>query len=181
MGAVTKREVRVRVAADVETVGLVDVLEGGLPQRARLPIDVEQLTEGAIADFSIRSLNAKKDDASDFYADLLQRSTVGWIASADVQRYFTFLQRVHVPLGSAKLEKWLYDGAAVLLGFYPPIHVRSVAATFEGVEDVRRTQRAALGVLRLALFFFPVLVCVDVGHRMRKRRRSALAPSVRPS
>ncbi len=159
-------------------VGIVDVLEGGLPTSRGRALDIEHLGAGAVEDFAIRSLNPKKDATSDFYDSLLDTSTVGWIAAADVRRYFAFLERVHVPLGAPKLEKYLCDGAAVLLGFYPSIQVASLDATFVGVGTARRTQRAALFVLRVAFVLLPAYAILEVVGFVRRRTRARAPASI---
>ncbi|MFQ5600813.1 MAG: hypothetical protein ACE5G2_09700 [Candidatus Krumholzibacteriia bacterium] len=154
-------------------VGLVDVLEGGIPATAGRPLDLADLQAGAVPDFSIRSLSGKHDASSEFYDALLDQATIGCIPGAQVNRYFAFLDKTYVALGSAKLEKYAYDGLAVVLGLYPKIFVDSIADTFAGHHAERRFYLGALWVLRSAVVILPLILLVELNtlHRTRRRAR----------
>ena len=83
---------------------------------------------------------------------------LAYIPASEVARYFRFLETVYLPLGSERLEKHLYDGLALMLGFYPTIYVPEYARLVEGREVEWLTYRSALWVLRSALVGLPLLM-----------------------
>jgi len=102
-------------------VGLVDLLEGGLPTSNGEPLDIEDLTRGSISDFEIRPLTRLQDKESPYYGDFLDNVSIGYIPAREIDHYFHFIERVYVPLGNDRLEKILYDGLALIAGALPNI------------------------------------------------------------
>jgi hypothetical protein len=68
-------------------IGLVDLLEGGLPMGGGEPLDIEDLTHGSIDDFSVRSLSGLHDDQSPYYGEFLDGVMVGFVPAREVDRY----------------------------------------------------------------------------------------------
>ena len=66
-------------------------------------------------------------------------------------------------LGHSQLEKYLYDGLAVLVGRFPKVRVASVSALFDGVEDVRFLMRTVLWLVRGLSLLVPLTVLVHLG------------------
>lgn len=161
--------------------GIVDVYEGGLPcSRGRL-LDVRDLETGGIEDFSLISLHPKKEDGSPYYGEFLDQCVVGRIPSAEVRRYFRFLDSVYLPLGNRRLEKYAYDGLSLLAGYYPTVHVGSVQDVF-GPYSWRPLFIGLLWLFRSALVLIPAaftweltsLLARVVQTRSSRRRSRAL-------
>ncbi len=141
-----------------EHVGIVDLLEAGLPVSASGYADIDALAAGPLADFRFELLNTETDGTPSFYGDYLDDVVLAYIPASEIARYFRFLETVYVPLGSERLEKHLYDGLALMLGFYPTIYVPEYARLVEGREVEWLTYRSALWVLRSALVGMPPLM-----------------------
>jgi hypothetical protein len=155
----------------IERVGIVDLLEAGLPVSASGYADIDTLAAGPLADFRFELLNSETDGISNFYGDFLHEAVLAYIPASEIAGYFRFLEAVYVPLGSERLEKHFYDGLALMLGFYPAIHVPDYERLVEGREVEWLTYRSALWVLRSALVGLPLLTLAALlGWR---RRRSA--------
>ncbi len=141
----------------IERVGIVDLLEAALPVSASGYADIDTLVAGPLVDFRFELLNSETDGVSDYYGDFLEDAVLAYIPADEIARYFRFLEAVYVPLGSERLEKHVYDGLALMLGFYPSIFVPEYARLVEGREVEWFTYRSVLWVLRSALVGLPLL------------------------
>jgi hypothetical protein len=99
--------------------GLVDLLEGGIPLMHGQPVTLAQLQRRPLHEVSVLPLNPRMDAGSDYYGDFLSDAVIGVVPAASVQRYFRFIEAVYVPLGNRKLERILFGGLAVLVGQFP--------------------------------------------------------------
>ncbi len=81
-----------------ERVGIVDLLEAGLPVSASGYADIDTLAAGPLADFRFELLNATTDGVSGFYGDFLNEAVLAYIPASEIARYFRFLETVYVPL-----------------------------------------------------------------------------------
>lgn len=133
-------------------VGLVDVVGRAIPLSDGRPLDVTDLGRGEIAGLVFRAIGSHDPRWERFYAGGFQSGVlVGRIPARGVDRYFRFLEASYVDLGlPPRLEKVIWDGAAVVLGFYPPIHVESLADARDGRTLRFLLLAASLWVLRLA-------------------------------
>lgn len=139
----------------MEQPAIVDVLAGGLPMTAGRPIDVDQLG-GPVRDFALASFNDRKPERSPYYGRFLEDSSVGVISGREVAAYYRFLETVYVPLGNQRLEKYVYDGLALLAGRYPEIHVPVTSADpLEGRQLEVRAHQGSLWILRSTAVAFP--------------------------
>ena len=80
-----------------------------------------------------------------------------------------FIDAIHVPLGNAKLEKYLFDGLAVVAGTYPHIYVRSVDQVFAGEGTRWFWLKVSLWLLRVWPCVFLLVLVYDVGWRRRRQ------------
>jgi hypothetical protein len=154
---------------DHEHVGVVDLIEGGLPRSAERFLDVADLREGAIPAFSLLSLSAQKDAESSIYGGFLDDTVVTYIPSNEAAEYFRFLEAVYVPLGNERLEKFFYDGLAVVLGFYPTIRAPQYDRLFRDHAAERAVYIAVLWIFRSAIVIVPLIVLFEL-FRWRQRR-----------
>ena len=150
---------------DPEAIAIVDLRAGALPLSGDRPIDVADLAAGPIESFGFAQLNPGGEDSSRYYGPPLEQAVVGVIPGEEVSRYFRFLESVYVPLGSARLEKLGYDGLAMLLGFFPTIHVDDTARLLEGRALETAWSRGALWILRSALVIVPLFVLLELFAR----------------
>ncbi|MGH0032248.1 MAG: hypothetical protein ACQGVC_20850 [Myxococcota bacterium] len=147
-----------------EWVGLVDVLAGGLPTKGDRPLDVADLT-GPIADIDFVVWNGRPGLSEAFFRELPEDVVIGWIPRHEVERYFSFLEWVVVPLPSARLEKYVYDGLALLLGVFPRIYVTDAAPLRDAGGLQWEFFRAALLCFRSAVVVIPLLVWLEWRER----------------
>ena len=103
--------------------GLVDVLEGGLPRENDTFIDLPMLQQKHLSHPSIMPLNGRKDDESSYYGDFLNNAAIGVVPREEIARYYAFIDRIYIPLGSKRLERVIYSGAAIVFGRYPHTYV----------------------------------------------------------
>jgi hypothetical protein len=108
--------------------GVIDLLEGGLPSKRENFLKIQDLISEDKKDFTITSLNTSHDERSTYYEDdFLSNSVVGVMTSEEVESYFSFLDKYYMDLGNVKIEKYVYDLAAVIFGKYPTIYVTEKA------------------------------------------------------
>lgn len=144
---------------------LLDVLAGGVVVEQGLPVDLPEIRRGA--DLGIHHFAVGRNDfwpRHDFHDPV-----AGVIRSGDVERYFDFLDRVVVPLGSRRLEKYVFDGLALLMGTLPPIYVDAASGLLDGHRLTAVRFRAAAWTLRSALLVLPILLLLLVGREVRRR------------
>lgn len=145
-----------------EHVGIVDVLEGGIPCSGGKFLDVADVSKGAVSDFSIMSLNAEKDNESSYYGSFLDNTSIGWTSADEVNRYFRFIERIYVPLTNYKVEKYAYDGLALIAGFLPKIRVTCAADLFGKYKLERIFFIFSAWILRMAVFLIPLVIFYEV-------------------
>ncbi len=151
-----------------DAVGVVDMLQGALPlTRGRL-VDLPDLVAGPIEEFRFALLNPGGEDSIEYYGEFLDTAVVGVISTAAIARYFRFLERVYVPLGNERLEKLVFDGLAIVMGFYPAIDVVEVDRLFAGRRLERAGYRTALWVFRSAIVIFPLFVGLELLARRER-------------
>jgi len=150
-----------------EQLGLVDPVYGGLPQVGDRALDVATLDTGPVEGFTFRPLNAAGRYPGKVYREDLETAVVGYVPRSEVRRYYRFLEAVFVPLGHEKVEKYLYDGLALVLGFLPHVYVpryEDLMANY-GVESA--LHRTALWTLRSTLVLVPFLIALETARWLR--------------
>jgi hypothetical protein len=114
-------------------VGLLDVLNAGVPVTTSGPIDLYELRGSE--ELSVLALNSRRMPQNVYYDPQFLRDTIdGCISRSEIEAYFAFLDRLYVPLGSEMIEKYAFDGLALVFGAYPRIAVTKQAfdTLFEG-------------------------------------------------
>lgn len=150
-------------------VGVVDMLAGALPVSGGVPVDVDALARGPIPDFEFLRMNRRNENEAEYYGDFLTEMDLGFIMKSDVVRYFRFLEAIYVPLGSRKIEKYLYDGFAMLVGVYPRTWVESFDLLYENHRAERWLMILCLWTLRVSALVIPTLLMTDIVRLMRRR------------
>lgn len=145
-----------------ERVGVVDLIEGGLPRSADRLLDVDDLQRGAVSEFSLLSLSDQKDSTSGVYGGFLDETVVTYISSDEAADYFRFLETVYVPLGNERIEKFVYDGLAIVLGAYPAIRAPQYDRLFRDHAGERALYIAVLWIFRSALVIVPLIVLFEL-------------------
>jgi len=153
--------------------GLVDVIANAIPRSAGRPLAPADLGSGGIPQLELAALRPESEDWRPFYGAEFQRNLIlGHITSADVARYFRFLEAVYLDVGlPPRVEKVVYDGLALVLGFYPPIHAERLAEARRRHPLRFTAHEASLWTLRLA----PLLLAASAGLWLYARRRSGTA------
>jgi len=145
--------------------GLVDILEGGLPlNRLNKALSVDDFI-GESLDFDggkrqeknqLISLSILKDDTVNYLTnEYMDSVVVGVIPSQDVNVYFTFIDSLYFPLGNKRIEKMFFDWAAAVAGVLPRASVsrRNFVILFD--DDNYHTylvSHVALWLFRLGVF-----------------------------
>lgn len=107
-------------------IGIIDLAGGGVPKFNNTIVDYFDLgNKDKIGDiyFDRINKNASKYYENYYKKEYLNKVQIGFTKSADVIRYFDFIEKVYIPLDNSKIEKMLYDGLAILLGQYYTIYV----------------------------------------------------------
>ena len=116
--------VRTKYVLDgVTRVGMIDILEGGVPALDRVPIDLRQLRESIPYTLKLLPLNVLVDDHSDYYGSFLETASIGVIDHREIARYFRFVETIYVSLNDAEFERFICNASAVVLGIFPQLHV----------------------------------------------------------
>lgn len=158
-----------------KAIGLIDMLEGGVPEVGGRPIDVSDLVRHeAMPDVRIRSFNAHKDDRSIYYGASLEDGVIGVTLGEDLNRYFDFLKLTYFNLGFPRAEKLIYNVGGMVLGVFPPVYItNSEASRFDAwflVEiAIARTMIWTTRILLVMLAFDGLLWIV---RRVRRFRRT---------
>ncbi|MFC1699621.1 hypothetical protein ACFL1I_06680 [Candidatus Omnitrophota bacterium] len=156
-----------------ERVGIVDVSSAGLPYSADKFLDLADLESGEIANFSMLNLNpAMKHNRSSYYfGPLLSDSEIGWIPAGELRRYLDFIHAIYIPLGNVKIEKYIYDGLALISGFYPKIYVTSIPSLFDGYRLIRQFFIFSLWILRSAILLIPLSIIFEIKLLISRYRK----------
>ncbi len=141
-----------------ERVGIVDLQEGGLPRSGERFLDLTDLLRGKPDHVVIELLHESKGTRSTMYGDLLDDGAVAYTPSSEVMRYFRFIDAIYIPLGNEKIEKYLYDGIAVILGTFPHLYTNKYYYLFEIHRPEMVILRTALWTIRSAIFIVPLIV-----------------------
>jgi hypothetical protein len=153
----------------VERVGLIDVSFGALLVGASGPLDVAEVEAAPVEGWDFIPLN----DAArfpDYHDDgFIPRVYLGYIPASEVRDYYAFLDRVYFSFGNDMLEKYLFDGLALLVGRLPEIFVVHYDDLVAGREVELGLARASLLGLRSAVVVLPLILVLE-GARRRRRR-----------
>lgn len=152
--------------------GIVDLLEGGLPVSQGRFVELADLRKGHLTEVAIAPLSPLHDDHSPYYGEFLDRSVLGVLDHEEVERYFAFLEANYVSLGNEKLDKYVYDGLALVLGYYPAIYVaKTDRATLLAGHGVRYLLALTLlWSVRALLVLLPCLVIYSSTAAVMRRR-----------
>lgn len=163
----------------VARAGMVDVLEGGLPQANNRFIDLPMLREKHLNEPSIVPLNGRKDENTIYYGDFLNNAAVGIVTREEVARYFDFIDRIYIPLGSKRLERVVYSGAAIVFGRYPHTYVsrEDYVRLFAGKLPVLWATQILIWLLRLMPLLALLLL---ISHIPRIKLSGAKVDSAAP-
>jgi hypothetical protein len=152
--------------------GLVDIVGGGLPLSRNRYITIHDLEGGGLLNLNMRHLNSQPtSDDTQYFGRFLDQAEIGYVPGWQVNRYFKFIRAVYIPLGSAKVEKYLYDGLAVLSGMYPTVYVKSIADLYGRRLWMRYYFLTSAWIMRSALFVMPWIM-TTILLRIRSMRRA---------
>ena len=136
-----------------------------------MPARLRLLRQGAFDNPSMLSLNHNKDDVSPYYGDFLDGSIIGIIRHDDASSYFNFIEAIYIPLAHVYVEKILYDGISVVLGYYPTIFVSvdDYESLFGGNKMIRVASIILLISIRILIGFLLLLIVLCLFHMVRER------------
>ena len=152
-----------------QRIGIIDMQAAGLPQSQGQFVDRKDLETGSLLEYTLLQLNPRRDYSNSYYyTDFLETAHTGSMPAKEVRRYFRFIELIYVPLGNAELEKYIFDGLAILLGVYPSIYVASLSSVFEDVQLQRYFFLFALLMMRS----LPIFLLLFVLSKIMLSRRS---------
>ena len=152
-----------------QRIGIIDVQAAGLPQSQGRFVDRKDLETGPLLEYTLLPLNPRRDYSNSYYyTDFLETAHTGSTPGKEVRRYFRFIELVYVPLGNVDLEKYIFDGLAILLGIYPSIYVTSLSSIFDGIQPQRYFFLFALLMMRSV----PIFILLFVSSKIMSSRRS---------
>ena len=163
-------------------VGLVDMLEGGLPAKGVRPIDLDELKTSEPFTISILPLNNRCDRHSDYYGTFLDSVVFATSQSDEIRRYFRWVERIYVPLGSPVLERFVCNASAIVLGWFPGLFVSQ--ADYDRLvgpnKQILLIAQTMTWATRGLLVLLPTLVALKLGLLVRARWKGSATPSVVP-
>jgi hypothetical protein len=115
-------------------VGIIDIAENIIPTKQDgSGLTLEDLHSNSLIDINLTRHNKigdhhyNNDSNYDYYKEYyLSNSTIGYMDGDDVNNYMKFIEAIYVPIGSAKFEKFFYDGLSIFFGYYPKIYVKNI-------------------------------------------------------
>ena len=133
--------------------GLLDLQEHGVLFVDGRPARVRQIRAHGFDGLRVERIANPPERKVSFYDRTRSEVAVGLITQEECLRYYAFLSRIYVPLGSRKLEKYLYEGIALLLGQSPSIYASHDDTTrlLKGEAWLRALAVAFLWYVRLLL------------------------------
>lgn len=158
-------------------VGIVDMLEGGIPRSDGRLLDLKDLQlHEPIRAFRVEALTMHDDASSEYYGTALKHSVIAISRGSDFNRYFDFLKLTYVNTGVPRLEKLVYTVGSTILGIYPMVLITSDEMarfdTWFRVEvAIARTMIWAVRVLTLMLIIDSSMFAVRVISAARDRAR----------
>jgi hypothetical protein len=163
---------------ETTTIGLIDMLEGGVPEVDGRAINVTDLIRhSSMPEARIRSFNAHKDERSVYYGPLLEDSVIGVTTGEDMNRYFEFLKLTYFDVGYPRIEKLIYNVGGMVLGVFPPVYITpSEAKRFDSwfVFEIA-IARTMIWTTRILLVMLVFDGCLWTGRWLwRKLRTSKL-------
>lgn len=147
---------------------ILDLFEGGILHDEDKLISVKDIVQGTYNDIRIIPLNKLRDDHANYYAtEILANTVIGITPKNDMVRYFKFINRVYFDLDARNAEKYIYQGLALLSGYYPRIliDVQDAGRLFGEHQWQRRMANAILWSTRAL-----VLVMICFGFSLISRR-----------
>jgi hypothetical protein len=164
-----------------ERVGLIDMLEGGLPAKDGVPIDLEQLRTARPFTVDIVPLNVRCDRQSDYYGTFLETTAIAVARSEEIRDYFRWVEKIHFSTGNPRLERFLCNASAIVVGKFPLLHVseedlaRLIAPNFKTYLMAQSMTWAT----RALLVLLPLLVALIALRGFLRRSRMARSRGLR--
>jgi len=164
--------VRTRYSINGEVrVGVIDLLEGGVPTFRDQPADLRELQSATPYSLGLMTFSPRVDDRSDYYGSFLENLVIGVVEGRQVSRYLQYLERWHVDFGYPSYERVAYAAFAIVIGIFPETHV-----TPDQYEAMRasapwtfRTAHALTWCARALLVLLPIAFVLHVVHWVRRR------------
>ena len=155
---------------NTKRIGVVDLAEGGIPHNNGIFLDIGDLGNDATC-ISILTLTELKDSSSRYYVgEYLDRLFIGWTPANEVQRYYDFIEAAYISFGNEKVEKYFFDGLALLLGYYYRIYVHP--AFFQANGFQRLFFIFALWFVRVTIILLPIVISYEFWRRKRRKANS---------
>ncbi|MEM7468153.1 MAG: hypothetical protein AAF387_14860 [Pseudomonadota bacterium] len=108
-----------------EKAGILDLLEGGVLYDKNSLVSARDLLNETADEIIIRPYHPTRDSRSAYYEKQNLESTVIGVTPNDEQaEYFRFIESVYIDIGNRTLERYIFDGIALLVGVFPKIHVQ---------------------------------------------------------
>ena len=155
---------------------IVDVDAGGILVSDSRMVDFSLLSEMVAREGNVVSsiqLSNHRGFRPELYTDMLRGSVLGRVTSDEVGAYFRFVDFAYVRLGSPELERLVYNGLALVFGYYPWIYVGPLAKARVFAASGFRTNYILGRVFVLASRVLLALSVVFPSAWLLKRSRSA--------
>ncbi len=160
----------------VTRVGIIDILEGGVPVHGDEPVDLLQLRESLPYTLKLKPLSVLVDDHSDYYGSFLETVDFGVVDHRDIARYFQFVEFIYIPLDNPTLERFLCNASAAVLGIFPKLHVSPEA--YVRLTAQSRTPFVMAHILMWSVRIFLLSLIASTVLRCVRAIRGWLSPSL---
>lgn len=103
---------------------VLDLLEGGVLSNGSEILSAADLLVGNNEQIKVIPYHPSRDDKSRYYEKAqLENTLLGFTPNEEIERYFNFIETIYLDLGHKKIERYLFDSIALLLGMYPKIYI----------------------------------------------------------
>lgn len=108
---------------------VLDLLEGGILTDGSKIISSKDLLSGEYEQIRVIPYHETRDEKSRYYqSEQLKNTVLGFTPDEEIQQYFSFIETIYLDLGNKGIERYVFDGMALLIGLYPKIHVSETDA-----------------------------------------------------
>jgi hypothetical protein len=105
-------------------IGIIDMLEGGVPSTQGRPLTRELLlTHKRISEVAIEPFNPRADTNSPYYGSFLEDAVIGITRGEELNLYFNIIKTTYIDLQSHRLEKLMYNLTGIVLGLFPSVYI----------------------------------------------------------
>jgi len=151
-------------------IGILDLIGGGLPSTDGNFIDIDTLAAKNSCVNLHRINEVAPASYEEYYKhDYLKTVYFGFTPSNEVEKYFNFIETFYVPIGNEILEKYLYDGMAILFNQYYSIYVNERFLDEFRIESLFYI--VLLQLMRIYILFILMVLIFELFYAIKSKHQ----------